>query len=170
MGENKFYDYQNIVVDENKVSQTLDGYECFGWEEDSNLSREKSMGNVTLHFKRDRRIMNKTELTRLQRHYESCTHEINVLEKSPQNRATIVSLSCGLTGCGFMAGSVFAVTAQPPIIWLCILLSVPGVVFWFAAWLGYRLMKNKRAAQVAPLIEKKYDEALEVCNRARELL
>lgn len=169
MEDNKFYDYRKVTVQENWLSQFIDGYACFGWQEDTNIPREKRGDHITIAFKRDRNILNKTELTRLQQHYEACMNEIAVQEESPQSRATIVSLACGLIGCGFMAGSVFAVTAAPPIVWLSILLSVPGFAFWAASWIGYKLTKSRRSVQVAPLIEQKYDEACEVCDRACSL-
>jgi len=174
MDENKarmdFYDYLKVTISEDMRSQYLDGYESFGWQPDEKAKEEKSMGKVVLHLKRDRRILNKTELTRLQRHYEACMEEIVTLEDSKHSVPTAVALSCGLLGCAFMAGSVFAVTAEPPIIWLCTVLAVPGFFLWGAAYFGYKIAKRHRTKKVIPLIEKKYDEAYEVCEKAAKLL
>lgn len=49
-------------------------------------------------MKRGRHIMNKVELTRLQKHYEYCMEEINTLEYSKNSVPTIASISCGLAG------------------------------------------------------------------------
>lgn len=170
MEQSKFYDVQKITVEESWVAQALDDYECFGWTEDESASREESMGKVTLCFRRDRRIVNKTELTRLQRHYEACIHEIMLLEASRQGWAMFVALGCGLIGCGFMAGSVVAVAADPPLIWLSIPLGFFGFALWLAGWIGYHVTLHKRTERVTPLIEQKYDEACEVCERAGKLL
>ena len=116
----------------------MDGYASFGWKPDENLPNEKSGGKITLHFKRSRSILNKTELTRLQRHYEACMQEISVMEASKSTIPTIVSLSCGLLGCAFVAGSVFAVTAETPVIWLTVVLGIPGFALWAAAYFGYK--------------------------------
>lgn len=164
------FDYLKVTVEEDLCSQYMDGYASFGWKPDENLPNEKSGSKVTLHFKRSRSILNKTELTRLQRHYEACMREIAALEASKSSVPTIVSLSCGLLGCAFMAGSVFSVTAAAPVIWLTVLLGIPGLALWGAAYFGYREARRRRTEKVAPLIEAKYDEAYAVCEKAQQLL
>ena len=164
------FDYLKVTVEEELLSQYMDGYEKFGWKMDENVKPEKSMGKVTLHMKRSRHIINKVELIRLQRHYESCMEEICTLEASKSSVPTMVSLTCGIAGCGFMAGSVFAVTASPPIIWLTVILAIPGFLLWAAAYFGYKAAKKHRIKKVIPLIEAKYDEACEVCEKAFRLL
>lgn len=75
---------------------------------------------MTLRLKRDRKIVNKTELTRLQRNFEACVREIQSLENSKTSKATIWALAAGVIGTAFIACSTFAVTAVPPKI-LCVL-------------------------------------------------
>ncbi len=164
------FDYLKVTVEEKFFSQYMDGYEKFGWNKDENRTLEKGMGKVTLYMKRNRQIINKVELVRLQQHYESCMEEICALEASQNSVPAMVSLTCGLTGCGFMAGSVFAVTATPPIIWLTVLLAIPGFLLWAAAYFSYKAVKLWRSKKVIPLIEAKYDEAYGVCEKAFRLL
>ncbi len=164
------YDYMKVTIEEELYSQYIDGYASFGWKLDENMQEEKQPGKVILHFKRNRNILSKTELTRLQRHYEACMEEISALEASKNSLPMIVSLTCGLIGCAFMAGSVFAVTAATPIIWLTILLSIPGFFLWGAAFFGYKIVKRRRTIKVLPLIDAKYDEAYSVCEKAEQLL
>ena len=164
------YDYLNISVEERLCSQYMDGYGSFGWKIDENLSTQKGGGKVQLHFKRVRNILNKTELIRLQRHFEACMAEIASLEASKFSVPTMVSLTSGLLGCVFMAGSVFAVTAEKPVLWLMVLLAIPGFGLWAGSYFGYKIAKARRAAQVMPLIEEKYNEANEVCAKAQQLL
>ena len=164
------FDYLKVTVEEGLCSQYMDGYASFGWRQDGNLPNERSGGRVTLHFKRSRSILNKMELTRLQRHYEACMQEISALEASKGSVPTMVSLSCGLLGCAFMAGSVFAVTAEVPVIWLTVVLGIPGFALWAGAYFGYKWAKERRIETVAPLIDAKYDEACAVCEKAQQLL
>lgn len=164
------FDYLNVTVEEEYCSQYIDGYQKFGWKMDDNIKTEKNMGKVTLHMKRSRHIMNKVELTRLQRHYEYCMEEIITLEHSKTSVPTMVSLTCGLIGCAFVAGSVFAVTNTPPIIWLMVILAIPGFFLWGASYFSYKGVKKQRTKKVNPLIEEKYDEAYEVCEKAFRLL
>ena len=163
------FDYLKVTVEEDFLSQYMDCYEKFGWRMDENVPTEKSLGKATLHMKRSRHIANKVELVRLQQHYEACMEEVRTLEASKSSTPTMVSLTCGLVGCGFMAGSVFAVTAAPPVIWLTVLLAVPGFALWAAAYFCHKPVKSRRTRKVAPLIEAKYDEAYEVCEKAYRL-
>lgn len=164
------FDYMKVTVEDDLCSQYMDGYSSFGWKPDENLRQEKTVGKVTLHFKRNRKILGKTELTRLQRHYEACMEEVSALEASKTSVPAIVALSCGLIGCAFMAGSVFAATAAAPIIWLTVLLAIPGFALWGAAYFGYKIVKRRRSTRVLPLIDAKYDEAYAVCEKAQHLL
>lgn len=164
------YDYKKVTLEEDLCSQYMDGYACFGWKMDENMPMEKSGGKVTLHFKRSRNILNKTELIRLQQHYEACMAEIAILEASKASVPVMVSLTCGLVGCAFMAGSVFAVTADRPVVWLTVLLGIPGFALWGGAYFGYKIAGQRRTARVAPLIEAKYDEACQVCEKAQQIL
>lgn len=165
-----YYDYLKVTVEDGLLSQYLDGYMSFGWRPDENVPQERGLGRVTLHLKRSRSVPNKVELTRLQRHYEACMREVAALEASKASVPAMVSVGCGVIGCAFMAGSVFAVTAATPIIWLMVLLGIPGFAFWGAAYFGYRVAGHRRAATVAPLIDAKYDEAYAVCEKAQRLL
>ena len=163
------FDYLKVTVEEDLLSQYIDGYENFGWNMDENVSTEKSMGKATIHMKRSRHIINKVELIRLQQHYEACMEEICTLEASKSSVPAMVSLTCGLAGCGFIAGSVFAVTATPPVIWLTVLLAIPGFFLWAIAYFCYKPVKRRRIQKVMPLIDAKYDEAYEVCKKAFRL-
>lgn len=163
------FDYLKATVDEDLCSCYMDDYRKFGWKPDENMQNEKNMGKVTLYMKRSRHIINKVELTRLQRHYESGMKEISALEASKNLVTAMASIRCGLAGCVFVTGSVFAVTNTPPIIWLMVLLAIPGFFLWGAAYFSYNIVKKQRIKKVNPLIEAKYDEAYEVCDKAFRL-
>ena len=163
------FDYLKVTVERDLLSQYIDGYEKFGWSMDENMSTEKKRDKATLYMKRSRYIINKVELTRLQQHYEACMEEVSKLEASQNSVPATASLICGLLGCGFVTGSVFAVTAAPPVIWLTVLLAIPGCVLWAASYFCYKPIKRRRIQKVMPLIEAKYDEAYEVCEKASRL-
>ena len=163
------YDYKEITVDKKNALQYIDCYECFGWR-----LNDKTLcvgGNkVTLNLKRDRRIINKAELTRLTSHFEACMNEIHALKDSEISAATAGALTIGIIGTAFMAGSTFAVTANPPIIWLCVLLAIPGFIGWILPYFVYKRVFSKRTETVTPLIEAKYDEIYEICEKGSKLL
>ncbi|MDE7445633.1 MAG: hypothetical protein K2N15_08055 [Lachnospiraceae bacterium] len=170
------YEYKEIVAESTQVSFLLDGYECFGWELDENIAGGRESKNpsyqkkIPLHLKRNRKIINKTELTRLQRNFEACVKEIEALEKSKTSAATMYALIVAIIGTAFMAGSTFAVTAQPPYIILSVLLAVPGFIGWIIPYFLYRKIAGEQTERIVPLIEQKYDEIYEICEKGNKLL
>lgn len=164
------YEYQEVTVDPSKVSLFLDCYRSFGWITDENVPSVGGGSKESIHLKRDRKLTNRTELTRLQRHFEACIQEMKALEQAKTSAATIWSFLVGLIGTAFMAGSTFAVTHEPPIIWLCVLLAVPGFLGWGLPYLIYKSTVRRETDRLTPLIEAKYDEAYGICERASKLL
>lgn len=111
MKEFESYDYLKVTVKEEQLSEYLDGYENFGWKLDPNMPVESNGGKAVLHFKRSRAILNKTELIRLQRHYEACMREREKLEESKASTSTMAAISCGVIG-GVRKGTCAAVKTE----------------------------------------------------------
>lgn len=168
------YDYKEVVTNREQVSFLLDGYECFGWEQDENyaglIDVNPYIPKMTIRLKRNRKILNKMELTRLQRNFEACVKEIEMLEQSKTSKGTMYSLMIGLIGTAFMAGSVFAVTAQPPMIFLSIVCAIPAFIGWILPYFVYKKMVKKETERLTVLIKKKYDEIYEICEKGNKLL
>lgn len=164
------YDYKEFRTDSRQLSLYLDSYECFGWNMDEKASQLKDEGISVIHLRRDRRISNKQELTRLQRNFEDCMNQISILEKSKTSAAAGAAIGLGIAGTAFMAGSVFAVTAATPVIWLSLVLAVPGFAGWALPLWCYRHIVRKRTQAVEPLIEDKYEEIYRICEKGNGLL
>ncbi|MDO4547458.1 MAG: hypothetical protein Q4D04_05130, partial [Clostridia bacterium] len=96
------YEYLKRTVPEGQASRYIDCFRCFGWQVDENVPRESHPGYVTLSMKRDRKLINRTELTRLQRSFEDCAHQLDALERSKTNTGTVWALVAGLTGTAFI--------------------------------------------------------------------
>jgi len=164
------YDYKTVTTNSEKTSMYLDAYENFGWIPDDSMTMAQVGNIVTLKLKRDRKILNKAELTRLQQHFEASMDEIITLENSKTLTATIYSIVVGLIGTAFLAGSVFAVTQEPPMIILCVLLGIPGILGWAIPYYLFKFFVKKRAGEVEPLIEQKYEEIHEICEKGNALI
>ena len=164
------YDYKEIPANADKTPLYLDGYESFGWvlEERPGTQPLKNKGKLVL--RRDRKIVNKMELTRLQRHFEACLRELDQLEESRTARARICAVMTGILGTAFLAGSTFAVTHQPPMVALMVVLAVPGFAGWIAPWFLYRAMVRRRAQVVDKLVEQNFDEIYDICEKGHRLL
>lgn len=164
------YEYKEITAPTDRISLYMDCYENFGWQADTNMSAVSRMHHTTLRMKRDRKIINKMELTRLQRHFEACAKDIESLEKSKTSVASVWALIIGIIGTAFMAGATFAVTHEPPMILLCILLAVPGFIGWILPYFLYQCITVKQARKIQSMIEAKQDEIYEICEKGHSLL
>lgn len=164
------YEYKKITVEEDKIAFYLDAYENFGWILDETTSDFKDNGKSTLRMKRDRKIINKTELTRLQKHFEDCMSQIEQMENQKTQTATMVSLAQGIIGTAFIIGSVFAVSAEPPQYILCAILGLPGMIGWILPVFSFKRIRDKKAVEINPLIAEKEDEIYKICEKGHGLL
>lgn len=109
MEKNDFigYEYKEVPVRRGMVPVYTDGYENFGWklEGTEECHGKLAADKVKMKFKRDRKIINKAELIRLQRKFDACVAEIQSLEASKRGKAAVVSYAVGAAGTAFMAGS-----------------------------------------------------------------
>lgn len=169
------YEYKELVVDKKQVSLYLDGFENFGWEIDTRhkvpeIVESNKGGKTTIRLKRDRKIMNKAELTRLQRNFEDCMRQLDILENSKSSMATVIALIIAVVGTAFMTCSVFAVTHEPPLMFLGAILGVFGFVGWGLPVFVYKKMVLSKTQEINPLIEIKQDEVYEICEKGHKLL
>lgn len=162
------YEYKEVETKGNRASMYLDCYPSFGWEADSRGTTGLDGKTVTL--KRDRKILNKAELTRLQRHFEACMKELDELERSKTTQSTISAIIVGIIGTVFMTFSTFAAVHEPPLWIWTVVLAVPGFTGWALPVFIFRRMTARRSKVVAELMEQKYDEIYEICERGDHLL
>lgn len=167
------YEYREISVPEYLSSLCTDSYPCFGWKLDSNpvqsRNRHSRSQYVDLRFKRDHKIMNKTELTRLQRNFDGCVDQLEALEKAKTFMPFVIAVIVGLIGTAFMALSTFAVTADPPHVIACAAFAIPGVIGWILPFFIYKKLVLEKRKKLAPLIEQKYDEIYAICEKGSGL-
>lgn len=161
------FEYMEVPSKRNMESLYVDSYENFGWAFEGDAAQEGS-DRVTLKFKRDRKLRNKAELTRLQRQFEACVHEIEALERSKTTTATIAAFSIGLVGTAFLGGAMFAYLAE--MLPLMVVLAIPGFLGCIVPYFCYQKLCRKREAQIAPLIDQKNDEIYTVCEQGCRLL
>jgi len=161
------YEYTTVDVKDELESMVVDGYQNFGWKAEG---RDTTRGIFTsaLKFKRDRKIRNKAELSRLQREFDNHIKEIESLEDSKTSGAHIVALIVGIIGSVFMAGAMFSFLAE--MIPLMIILAVPAFICWILPYFIYKGVRRKRTTKVTALIETHYDSIYEICEKASGLL
>jgi len=164
--ERKFitFEYKELSVRNTVETVYTDAYPRFGWKLDGISS---GITHVNLKYKRDRRIENKTELSRLQREFESHAKEIAKLESSKEIVPSTVAYGIGLVGTAFMAGAMFSYLAQR--IPLCIILAIPAFIGWIIPYFAFRKIKQSKQEQSVPLIDQQYDAIYEICEKADQI-
>ena len=160
------YEYKDVTVRRDMEVLYTDSYGSFGWKlEGANPSL--SLTSVNLKFKRDRKIPNKAELTRLQREFESHVKVIEKLEDSKSIASSTAAYGIGLGGTALMAGATFSYLAG--MIPLCVILAIPGFAAWGSSYLTYLRIKKSKTEKVTPMIDREHDAIYEVCEKASGL-
>ena len=162
------YEYRSVTAGRDLEALYTDGYQNFGWNLENTSSPFIGIGSVTMKFRRDRKVRNKAELARLQRQFDSCVNEIVSMEKSRESSAFIAAMTAGLIGTAFLGASLFSFLNS--LIILFIVLAVPGLIGWVVPYFLYKSAYAKKSAKIMPLVENKYDEIYEICERASSLL
>ena len=166
------YDYKEIEAEGERLSLLLDAYESLGWELDERAGgkREEAKGKK-VRLRRERKIINKMELTRLQRNMEACVASIDELERSVTSGATLYAVLLGLVGdgfsgdghlCGGRPGASYPVVRDSGHSGICRMDLLPLFV--------YKWIRRKRRERTMPLIEEKYDEIYAICEKGQKLL
>lgn len=162
------YEYTEVTTQRKLESVYADSYPSFGWELEGSSTPPQGHTFVALRFKRDRKIRNKMELSRLQRQFDSGVDEIKALERAKVFQAAAVAYLVGVIGTAFMAGSVFCFIAGHML--PSVILAIPGFLGWVAPYLLYRTISRRKTEEVTPMIDQKYDEIYTVCEKASHLL
>lgn len=168
--EEKEYDYRSVSVKPSMVSLYTEAYKCFGWVliyTDEQDQKPASAGKTTLEFRRGSKIRNKGELTRLQRNFDACANEICQMEESKTDTASKAGFGASIVGSVFMCCSVLLSIASQAAV--SILMAIPGIFGWLSSGFLYNAVVKKKTEEVDPLIEQKYDEIHQVCQKANGL-
>jgi len=161
------FEYKEINVRRGMEAVYTDAYPSFGWKLDgTNISL--SINNISLKFKRNRKIANKAELVKLQREFEGQVQEIEKLEDSKVIAPSAAAYGIGLVGTAFMAGAMFSYLAN--MLPLCIVLAVPAFIGWIVPYFAYRKIAQKKVDKITPIIEQQYDSVYGICEKASALL
>ncbi|MDR1117110.1 MAG: hypothetical protein LBL09_02550 [Oscillospiraceae bacterium] len=166
--ENTFtaYEYLTITVKDRMEQVYIDCYRHFGWVAEKEQEQNGS-GTVVLKLKRDRKIKNREDLTRLQKKCEAAFKAIERLEGKQGMRAIMLAISVGLAGTAFIVGAVFSYMAGN--IPLCVILLIPGVSGWRIPLPLYMNINNRQNEQIERSVDEQYDILYSACDEANAL-
>ena len=161
------YEYRDVTVRRDMEALCADSYPSFGWKLE-NRTHAVGVSNINLKFKRNRRVSNRAELTRLQREYESHLDDIVKLENSKLIIPSAVAYGVGIVGTVFMAISLFAYLQDMKM--LCAILSIPAFVGWIVPYFAFLTLKQRKTEEIIPLIDQKYEAIYDICEKASGLV
>lgn len=162
------YEYLTLQVDRELEPLYKDTYRNLGWTIEGYGSRLPNVSTATLKLKRDRRIHNRQAVLEQQRTAEQALATIATIERSKDSAPMAAALGAGLLGSAFLAGSVFAITAN---LWvLGIPLGVVGLAGWATGYFAHGRVKAGRVAKVTPLIDREYETVYAAGERAAQLM
>ncbi|SEF66004.1 hypothetical protein [Lachnospira multipara] len=96
--------------------------------------------------------------------------QISSLEKSKTNLATAASISLGIVGLLFIAGSVMIAVGNPKLQLVSVIISIPGFVMVIMANFVYAKLVQLKECKIRPLVDKKMNEIYEICDKGKKLL
>ncbi|MHC9043298.1 hypothetical protein ACYX8G_01870 [Microbacterium saperdae] len=171
------YEYTSIRAPRALESLYQDTYRGFGWIVESTelagsirplpLTSPMHPSSITLKLKRERGIRNRPLVQELQRKAEKSLAQIARLERSKTSTATSTAIGFGIVGSAFLAGSMFSMNSG--LIALSIVLGAVGLLLWLGGFIAHNIVKNKRATQVAPLIDREHDILYDATVQASRL-
>lgn len=176
------YDYLKLEVLSDLEQLYVDCYQSLGWNltkvSENTLTKDYYINGgiliepslVTLKFKRNRKIKNKTELLKIQRNMENSFKKIDKLKKEPELISTMYSLILGVTGMTFIIFSILSFISKNPFYILGVINGIVGFIGLISALLIYNKKRKQIQEKNEILIEEEYDSIYEYCKKAHNLI
>lgn len=172
--EKAMYDYQEVVTKTHNALFLLYGYEKLGWETVEQHIYSSTQGaypqqmNVVFRLKRNKKIVNKVELNRLQSNFESCMREIDKMEQTKSTVSVLASVLIGMLGVVGIVAAIMMFFRH----W-----TVVGIIF-LALGVGICLLPLKIYSEVLkrqtekyiPLIQENYREIDVILEKGSKLI
>lgn len=165
------YEYMTKTVKVKNQTKAADMYESFGWEITS--TTPSVVDNVTLSFKRDRKLKHKQELTKLQRRAEQLFDVSEKLEKSKTTSASVFAYIFGCIAALILGGGMsltMLYSESLPAMIGGIALGVVGLALCGINYLIYNKLVEKKTRQVLPLIDDNEEKLANTLEQGNELL
>ena len=144
------YEYQERVVEKKYEPVYLDAYPNFGWVIDQHHKSTQNPNNIMLHMKRNRDLVNRIEIKRLENKFQATMNEIIKIEKRNQLIPTIQACLVGLFGTALIVGAFFIHNVS-------------------SLYLIYKTQFEKRTHHNQDSVESKYDAIYDLTKRAHQL-
>ncbi|MCV3295838.1 MAG: hypothetical protein ABF703_07970 [Oenococcus sp.] len=168
-GQRQFiaYEYRELIVDDYLRDFYADAYPNFGWELKITDSLANKPHKVRFNMKRNRQLLNQSELKRLQNQFESQMAVIKQIERKARLLPTIQACLIGLFGLFFMIMAIF-LARQDHWVFVTVLglLGLAGLclpMYWFKR----QFQRAEKQNQLS--LDQRYDFIYDICQKAHAL-
>lgn len=158
------YEHREILIGKKYVDIYADAYPNFGWQVDILNAGKENHEKVLLKMKRNRKLVNQSELKRLQNKFESRMAGIKKLEMAKSLLPTVMACLIGIAGTALVAGAVFANDAGHTL--MMIILGAIGIIGWVLPYLIFKMQLSKSIRKYQPLIDHEYDLIYQICEKS----
>lgn len=163
------FEYARTVVKADLAQVAVDCYESLGYE----LTGQRAStpgGQVTLSFRRSRKVRSKAQLSKIQRTMDDTLDSIASMEAEKTKKATtqavvigvVAALVLGLGMCCTMVWTQFMIPG--------IVIGLAGIAGCLYAFVRYRAICVAETARLNPAIEDAYDRLATLCEEAQAVL
>lgn len=167
------YDYKTIKVKREYETIVCDAYENLGWELTNTSASENSLFYINLSFKRNRKIENKMELTKLQEKVDNILANIENLQTKKKNAGVVEGISTDVVGALIFGGGMsmsMLNTASVGLLVGGIAVGIVGITVGLLGWLVFKKINKKKNTKIQPILESEFDKLADVCEQAHGLI
>lgn len=163
------FEYARTTVKADLAQAACDCYESLGFELTGQRTSNPG-GQVTLSFRRSRKVRGKAQLAKMQRAMDDTLTVITDLEAEKTKKATTQALSLGTVSALVLGVGMCCTMVWDNLMVPGIAVGVAGIAGCVWTWLRYRKVCEAEAARLNPQIEEAYDRLATQCEEAQAVL
>lgn len=163
------FEYARTTVKADLAQAACDCYESLGFELTGQRTSNPG-GQVTLSFRRSRKVRGKAQLAKMQRAMDDTLASIADYEAEKTKRARVQALSIGTVSALILGVGMCCTMVWDNLMVLGIVVGILGIAGCIFAWLRYRKVCEAEAARLNPQIEEAYGRLATQCEEAQAVL
>lgn len=168
-GEYRSFEYARTTVKNDLAQVAVDCYESLGFE----LTGQRPSapgGQITLSFRRSRKVQSKAQLSKIQRSMDDTLTRIANLESEKTKKATSQAIAMGIVSALILGVGMCFSMVWTQFMVLGIVVGIIGIAGCILTWLRFRKTCAQETARINPLIEDAYDRLATLCEEAQAVL
>lgn len=163
------FEYTRMNVKADLVQAAIDCYESLGWELTGQRASDLG-GQVTLSFRRGRKVRAKAQLSKIQRAMDDALNSIANMEAEKTKKARSQAIAFGVVSSLILGLGMSCTMVWQHLMAIGIVVGIIGIAGCVLTWLIYRKTCAAETARLNPLIEEAYDRLATQCEEAQAVL